>query len=123
MLIAPLFGTALTLAVATVPLTESIGQAKLTTQDKLAATDQFVRLATQCIVRTVVADRQHGSGADEHLGDLIVDSIPSCLTTVRAMIEAYDRYYGEGKGEAFFMGPYLDALPEAVAAGAKNAMQ
>jgi len=46
--------------------------------------------------------------------DLIVDSLPSCVNPVRAMIDAYDRYYGTGSGEAFFMGPYLDILPRAV---------
>jgi hypothetical protein len=30
------------------------------------------------------------------------------------MIDAYDRFFGDGSGEAFFMGPYLDALPAAV---------
>jgi hypothetical protein len=30
------------------------------------------------------------------------------------MIDAYDEYFGDGKGEAFFMGPYLDVLPRAV---------
>jgi hypothetical protein len=52
---------------------------------------------------------------------LIVASMPSCRTSVRAMIDAYDRYYGEGTGESFFMGPYLDVLPRAIVAGAKNA--
>ena len=47
--------------------------------------------------------------------------MPACLTPVRAMIAAYDRYYGDGTGEAFFMGPYLDVLPRAVATRAKNA--
>jgi hypothetical protein len=37
------------------------------------------------------------------------------------MIDAYDRYYGEGTGEAFFMGPYLDVLPRAVTERAKSA--
>ena len=30
------------------------------------------------------------------------------------MIDAHDRYFGEGSGEEFFMGVYLDALPNAV---------
>jgi hypothetical protein len=47
--------------------------------------------------------------------------MPACLTPVRAMIDAYDRYYGDGAGEAFFMGPYLDVLPKAVEAGADHA--
>jgi hypothetical protein len=36
------------------------------------------------------------------------------VSPVRAMIDAYDRYYGNGTGEAFFTGPYLDVLPRAV---------
>ena len=50
----------------------------------------------------------------DELGDLIVASVPSCVGPVRAMIDAYDRFFGDGTGEAFFMGPYLDALPTAV---------
>lgn len=123
MLIAPLFSTALILAVATDPLHDAPGRVNLTTQEKIAATEPLVRSATQCIVGTVIADPRYGGKAAGKLGDLIVNSVPSCLIPVRAMIDAYDRYYGEGSGEAFFMGPYLDALPKAVAAGAKNAAQ
>jgi hypothetical protein len=57
------------------------------------------------------------------VGDLIVESIRSCRTPVRAMIDAYDRYYGDGAGEAFFMGPYLDVLPKAVLAGTNKGAQ
>jgi hypothetical protein len=49
-----------------------------------------------------------------NVGDLIVDSIPTCVGPVRAMIDAHDRYFGEGTGEAFFMGAYLENLPMAV---------
>ena len=73
----------------------------------------LVRSATECIARTVTADPRYGQREAE-LGDLIVDSMPVCVTQVRAMIEAYDRYFGDGEGEAFFMGPYLDVLPTAV---------
>lgn len=119
MLLAPLFGTALVLAVATDPLGDAPREAKPSAQEKLAAMEPLVRSATACIVRAVVADSRYGT-ATAQLGDLIVDSVSSCLQPVRAMIDAYDRYYGESSGEAFFMGPYLDALPTAVA-GAKNA--
>ena len=30
------------------------------------------------------------------------------------MIDAHDRMYGTGSGEAFLLGPYLDVLPAAV---------
>jgi hypothetical protein len=118
-LVAPLFGAALIVAVAADPLHDAMGDANLSTQEKLAATEPLVRSATQCIVHAVTTSRQHRSNAQ--IGDLIVDSMPACLIPVRAMIDAYDRYYGDGAGQAFFMGPYLDVLPKAVAAGASSA--
>jgi hypothetical protein len=121
MLIAPLFGTALILAVAADPQHDPAGHVYLTTQEKIAATEPLVRSATRCIVHTVTTDPRYARSEDRQLGELIVDSMPSCLISVRAMIDAYDRCYGEGTGEVFFMGPYLDALPNAVASGAKSA--
>jgi len=119
MLVAPLFGAALIVTVAADPLHDATGDAHLSMQEKLALTEPLVRSATQCIVHAVTTSPQYRSKAQ--LGDLIVDSMPACLSPVRAMIDAYNRYYGDGAGEAFFMGPYLDVLPKAVAAGASNA--
>jgi hypothetical protein len=121
MIVAPLFGTALIVAVATGPLLGPVGEARLSTQEKAAATEPLVRSATDCIVHAVIADPRYGKKGGAALGDLIVASMPACVTPVRAMIDAYDRYYGEGTGEAFFMGPYLDVLPKAVMAGAREA--
>jgi hypothetical protein len=81
-------------------------------QQRSAAMQPLVRSATECIARAVSADRRFGAGSG--LGDLIVDSMPACADAVRAMIDAHDRYFGDGTGEAFFMGPYLDVLPAAV---------
>jgi hypothetical protein len=120
MLLAPLFGTALVVAIATEPLNGSGDVEGLTIQQKMAATEPLVRSATSCIVHAVIGDPRYGSKAAA-LGDLIVASMPSCVASVRAMIDAYDRYYGDGTGEAFFMGPYLDVLPKAVVEGAKKA--
>lgn len=126
MILAPLFGTALLVAVATGPLDDptGLGAGHLSPQQKSAATQPLVRSATDCIVRAVVSDPRYGTktpdGAPMQLGDLIVDSMPACVTPVRAMIDAYDRYYGEGSGEAFFMGPYLDVLPKVVIETAKK---
>jgi len=119
MIFAPFVGAAVLVTVATGPALDSPGQASLSVQEKIAATEPLVRSTTECIVRAVMADPRYGK--NDALGDLIVASMPSCRTSVRAMIDAYDRYYGEGAGEAFFMGPYLDVLPRAVVAGAKNA--
>jgi hypothetical protein len=119
MLLAPLLGTALVVAVATEPFNGSGDVGHLTIQEKMAATEPLVRSATTCIVHAVTADPRYGSQAAE-LGDLIVASMPSCVAPVRAMIDAYDHYYGDGTGEAFFMGPYLDVLPKAVVEGTKK---
>jgi hypothetical protein len=120
MLLAPLVGTAMVVAVAMEPLNNAGEAARLTMQEKMAATEPLVRSATDCIIDAVIADPRYGNGQSAELGDLIVDSMPTCVKPVRAMIDAYDQYYGEGSGEAFFMGPYLDVLPKAVTAGAKK---
>jgi hypothetical protein len=122
MIVAPLFGATLAIAVATGPLTSPSGQADLSAQQKIIATEPLVRSATDCIVRAVTGDPRYGNTGGPALGDLIVDSVPSCLEPVHAMIDAYDRYYGAGVGEAFFMGPYLDILPQAVLKAASKAV-
>jgi hypothetical protein len=117
MLLVPLVGTALVITVATEPLSNAGDPMRLSTQEKMAATEPLVRSATDCIVHAVIADPRYGDDQSPQLSALIVDSMPACVNPVRAMIDAYDRYYGDGSGEAFFMGPYLDVLPKAVTAG------
>jgi len=87
----------------------------MSARQKNAAVRPLVRSATECVARTVSADPRF-TDAVKHgdVNDLIVDSMPSCLEAVRAMIDGYDRYFGPGAGEMFFSGPYLDVLPEAV---------
>jgi hypothetical protein len=115
MLLAPLAGAVLVLSIATGPAIEPQGSVtQLTAQQKNAAMQPLVRSATECIARAVTGDPRFGKKLPSDLGDLIVDSIPTCVRPVQAMIEGYDRYFGEGAGEAFFMGPYLDVLPTAV---------
>jgi hypothetical protein len=116
----PLFGAALIVAVAGGLSAPPGADVNLPARQKIAATEPLVRSATDCIVHAVAADPRYTGEASDTLGNLIVDSMPPCLKPVRAMIDAYDRYYGDGSGEAFFMGPYLDALPEAVLAGIKK---
>ena len=72
----------------------------------------FITRATECVARSVAAN-PHFSDATQ-LGNLIVDSMPPCADLMRAMIDTYDDYFGEGAGEAFFAGPYLDVLPTAI---------
>jgi hypothetical protein len=75
----------------------------------------LVRDATECIAHSVSADpRFREWSRSGHVNDLIVDSMPSCIKPVRVMIDAYDRLFGTGQGQAFFMGPYLDTLPAMV---------
>jgi hypothetical protein len=115
MIVAPLLGLSLLVNVAASPLDESTSAAlHLTMQQKNAAMQPLMRSATECIARTVAADPRFEQTKSNEVGDLIVDSMPACVAPVRAMIDAYDRYFGEGSGEAFFMGPYLDVLPKAV---------
>jgi len=116
MIPAPFVGLSLLVAVATGPVSDPSGpDTHLSAQQKNAAMQPFLRAATECVAKTVAADPRFGERKPAgDFGDLIVDSMPSCAEPVRAMIDAYDRYFGEGSGEAFFMGPYLDVLPTAV---------
>ena len=86
---------------------------RLSLQQRNAATQAYVRPATDCIANSVVSHpRFRKQDPAANLGDLIVEAVPNCLGPLRAMIAAYDRYFGEGAGEKFFMGPYLDRLPD-----------
>jgi hypothetical protein len=115
MLLAPLAGAVLVLGTAFGPAVEPQAPvAQMTTQQKNAAVQPLVRSATDCIAGAVAADPRFGKIVLSELGDLIVDSIPTCVRPVRAMIDGYDHYFGEGTGQVFFMGPYLDVLPSAV---------
>jgi hypothetical protein len=122
MILAPLTAAALVVSIAAGPITDRTGLPTMTVQQKTAAMLPLVRSATECIARTVSADPRYGQ-RNTDLGDLIVDSMPNCVSQVRAMIDAYDRYFGEGEGEAFFMGPYLDVLPTAVSKWSRDAVK
>jgi hypothetical protein len=105
------------IAISVDQVSPSVGtvQRHLTAQQKSAVLRRFIRQATECVVRTVAADpRLAQSTASGDVTPLIVDSMTTCVDDVRAMIDAHDRLYGEGSGEAFFMGPYLDLLPATV---------
>jgi len=113
MILSHLVAATFVVAVSTGPLMEQSGPLSL--QQKDAATRVYMRSATDCILRSVAADaRFRKDDPSANLGDLIVDAVPNCLSPVRAMIDAHDRYFGEGSGEEFFMGVYLDALPDAL---------
>jgi len=87
-------------------------RAHLTPQQRTAAVQPFVTRATECVARSVASDPR--STDPSKIGDLIVDSMPVCADLLRSMIDTYDQYFGNGTGEAFFAGPYLDVLPTAV---------
>lgn len=88
---------------------------QLSAPQRQAALLPLVQRATDCIVQRFIADPRYNIDmrADE-INDLLVDSIAACGRPVRAMIDAHDRLYGVGSGEAFLLGPYLDVLPSAV---------
>ena len=95
--------------------------ASMSFDQKDAAIRPLVSSATECIARTVSADpRLEIAARGVAFNNLIVESVPSCIDALRSMIDAYDRLYGEGSGETFFMGPYLEGLPEAVTTRVKN---
>ena len=76
---------------------------------------RLIRSATECVVHTVSTDPRFRQSVETgDVNTLIVDSMDRCSDAMQAMIDAHDRMFGPGTGEAFFMGPYLDMLPTAV---------
>jgi hypothetical protein len=81
-------------------------------QQKFAALRPLVRSATDCVVHAITTDpRFRRSAAGAEMNELIVASMAPCADAMRSMIDAHDRLFGAGSGEAFFMGPYLEGLP------------
>ncbi len=119
MLLGPLLGLSLAVNVSIDPgnpLSPGKPAKEMSLQQKSQIMQPLVRSATDCIVRTVVADlrvRQLDRKSTD-MRDLIVSSMPSCVDAMRAMIDAHDRLYGDGSGETFFNGPFLEMLPATV---------
>jgi hypothetical protein len=85
---------------------------QMSPQQKFASLRPLVRSATDCVVRVIEADpRFSHAAAAADMNELIVASMAPCANAMRSMIDAHDRLFGEGSGEAFFMGPYLEGLP------------
>jgi hypothetical protein len=116
----PLAVAAVVITMSTTPIKATVGPVEqFSAQEKQATIKPLVQAATQCIAQSVATDARF-KAAQAALGDLIVSSVSSCALSVRAMISAYDNLYGDGSGEAFFVGPYLNVLPTAVDEWIKN---
>jgi hypothetical protein len=119
MIHAAIIGLSLVLPVATDPGSAwppsvDTGQ-QLSNQQKNARMRPLISSATDCIARAVATDpRFEAQQKGGNVNDLIVESVSTCIEPVRVMIDSYDRLFGSGSGEEFFMGPYLDTLPTAV---------
>jgi hypothetical protein len=118
MILETLFGLSLVMTVSLdtqIPAADPAAWMQMSVHQKDAALLPLVQRATECIVRQVSIDpRYQAELRPDEINDLIVDSIAACQRPVRAMIDAHDRMYGYGSGEAFLLGPYLDVLPSAV---------
>jgi hypothetical protein len=73
-----------------------------------------INRAMNCLVRNVERDERYRpdmTGPD--VLDLLVQTVPSCDTENRRLIELYDKVYGDG-GEEFFIGPFVDGIAHEV---------
>jgi hypothetical protein len=118
MIVAPLMGMAFLVTVGLTP-----GDAPGTHIDTPAVAARYkdatllplIRAATQCIVHAVTNHRGYEDTLrPSELEELITDAMDACAIPVRTMIDTHDEMYGRGSGEAFFLGPYLDAVPGVV---------
>lgn len=118
MILETLFGLSLVMNVSLdtpTPAADPAAWLQMSVQQKDAALLPLVQRTTECILRQATADPRYSAEMrTSDMNDVIVDSIAACQRPVRAMIDAHDRMYGYGSGEAFLLGPYLDVLPAAM---------
>lgn len=117
MILAMLAGASLVVAVAVDHTVETprrdAGNPQSLSQ-KTFAVQPLIRSATECVVRSVSADPRLAAAGQVDLNELIVNAMEGCAEAMRDMIDAYDRNFGAGSGQTFFLGPYLDVLPIAI---------
>jgi hypothetical protein len=118
MILETLFGLSLVMPVSldsAAPAVDPSAWLQMSVRQRDSALLPLVQKATECILRKAASDpRYRADMRTSDINDLIVDSIAACHRPVRAMIDAHDRMFGYGSGEAFLLGPYLDVLPGAV---------
>ena len=125
MILEPWFGLSLALTVSLElqppPTTGANVSVHTAVRQKDAKLLPLVHRATDCIVRKVFADPRYNARLRPgEINNLIADSMSACVGPVRAMIDAHDRLYGNGSGEAFLLGPYLDFPPATVVGKVKT---
>ena len=104
------------------PNSYSRALAQMSPQQKFASLRPLVHSATDCVMHAIEADPRFKSASAADMNELIVASMAPCADAMRSMIDAHDRLFGEGSGEAFFMGPYLEGLPLTINKMAKGKM-
>jgi len=118
MILESVFGLSLVLNVSLdteIPHRQAPVWSELSVADRQARLLPLVARATDCILRRIADDpRDRPDLRPDELNAMIADSLRGCARPLRAMIDMHDRLYGEGSGEAFLLGPYLDVLPSAV---------
>jgi hypothetical protein len=91
MILSAVTGLSMVLLTSTGPGTGADPGAHMSTKQKLAIVQNYVTRATECVAHGVAADPRFARSPDLHdLGELIVQSVPSCAELMRAMIECYD---------------------------------
>jgi hypothetical protein len=121
MILPSALGLSLVILASTGPTGDVASRARqLSNEQRNSALQPVIGRATECVAKKVTADPRFEKLTDKDgIEDLIVESMPACAALMRTMIETYNLYFGEGSGEAFFNGPYLDFLPGAVRRFAK----
>jgi hypothetical protein len=84
----------------------------MTPEQKWYAVEPSVTAATTCVEKTVAEADPHIDLVD--LNVAIVAAAKVCKIPMRSMIDKVDEYYGDGAGETYLDGNYLDYLPKDV---------
>lgn len=76
----------------------------------------YVRAATNCFARAIIASPEATRLARSvQWGDAVLSTAKGfCQAEVGTLLSTHDQLYGQGTGQAFFVGPYFSDLPRAL---------
>lgn len=94
------------------PLHGGLESPRLSKEQKGSIARNRTEDATDCVAKAIVSDPKYASADLNHL--ITEFAVPKCIEPLRSMIDAYDALGGAGSGEKYFMGEYLDSLPNSV---------
>lgn len=86
-------------------------QEEVVSREKMQRIMNLTSKTTECVVKEAL---KFSKRRNIDLADVLIDKRSPCAAIVRELVTAVDEVYGEGEGDKYLMGYYLDELPQII---------